>query len=119
MAAQLLAHLNTPWTIHPLLLQHFTPLAAELLHHFTPSQQITPISYTILPPRQLNSYLHLPSLKKLTSPLSLLHQFTPLDCSTQLLPHFTPSEQNTPSLLHLYTPSQQNNPQPLTPFYSP
>ena len=51
------------------------PLASQLLHHFTPSEQITPYSYTILPP-----------------------------WAVRLLHHFTPSEQITPSLLHHFTP---------------
>ena len=44
-----------PLRKYPLpLLHHFThpppPLAVQLLHLFTPSEQITPHSYTILPP---------------------------------------------------------------------
>ena len=53
-----------------------TPLAAELLHHFTSLDKLPPHSYTILPP-----------------------------LAAQLLPHFTLSWQITPSLLHNFTPS--------------
>ena len=79
-----------------------SPLAAQLLHHFTTSQQITPppTLTPFYPSWQPNSYIILPSLDKYTP--SLLHHFTPL--AAQLLHHFTPSEQITPSLLHHFTP---------------
>ena len=77
------------------------PLAAQLLHHFTPSEQIT---------------------------TSLLHHLTPL--AAQLFHNFAPSEQITPSLIHNFTPFGSpthtsfyplwtNYPLTLTPFYPP
>ena len=101
------------------------PLAAQLLHHFTPSQQITtsplhhftlfgsstlssfyppldklsPHSYTILPPWQPDSCNILPPLNKL--PPHSYNILSPL--AAQLLNHFTPSEQITPSLLQHFT----------------
>ena len=74
LAAQLLHHFTPSGQITPSLLHHFIPLAAQLLHQFTPSEQITP---------------------------SFLHHFTPLPA--QLLHHFNPSEKFTPSFLHLFT----------------
>ena len=94
-------------------LHHFNPLAAQLLHHFTPSGQFTPSFlhhftpppwqpnyYIILPHWQPNSYIILPALDNL--PLTLTPFYPPL--ATQLLHHFIPSEQNTPSFLHHFTP---------------
>ena len=49
LAAQILPHFTPSEQITPSLLRHFTPWAAQFLHHFTPSEQITPHSYTILP----------------------------------------------------------------------
>ena len=87
------------------LVRRFTPLAlaAQLLHQFTPSERITPYSYTVLPP-----------------------------LAAQLLSHFTPSGEITPSLLHHFTPPPSwqpnsylilplwtNNPLTITPFYPP
>ena len=127
MAAQLLAHFNTPWTNHPnsytilppgsstltsfyplgtnyrLTLTSFHPLGspalsslyalwsnhAPLLHHFTPCK--------------LNSYLNLPHLNKLPPPPSLLHHFTPL--AAQLLAHFNlPLNTSAPTLTPLFSP---------------
>ena len=42
-----------------------SPLAAQLLAHFTPSERINPNSYITLTPLQLKPYLILPPLNKL------------------------------------------------------
>ena len=123
MAAQLIAHYTPSEQITPNFYNHFTPVAAKIFPHFTPSEQITPSllhnftpppwqpnsyiilsplnklpphTYTILPPWQPNSYIFLRSLNNLHP-----HSYVTLSpLADQLLHHFTPSEQFTPSLLH-------------------
>ena len=124
----LILHLWTNYPPPPPLLHHFTILAAQLLHHFTPSQQITPNSYTtyprwqlnscliicpvnklpphsytVLPPWELNSYIILPPYKKITPWTNHHYSYTILPpLAAQLLHHFTPSQQITPTLTQLY-----------------
>ena len=112
------------------ILHHFTSLAAELLLHFTPSGQITysllhhftpldsstlssfytpldklPLSHTILPPWQPNSYFTLPPLDKLPT-----HSYTILPFLTaQLLAHFIPLWTNYPLILAPFQPPWQSN----------
>ena len=103
------------------------PIAAPLLHHFTPPpptwqpnsyiilpllDNLPPHSYTILPPWRPNSYI-------IFSPLNNLppHSYTILPpLAAELLHHFTPSGQFTPSLLHHFTPLRSPT---LTSFYPP
>ena len=127
LAAQLLHHFTPSGQISPSLLQHFNPLAAQLLPQFTISGQITPSllhhfiplgspTITFLPPVnklpltltpfypswQPNSYIINPS-GKITP-----HSYTILPpLAAQLLHHFIPSGQITPSLLHHFTPSER------------
>ena len=61
-------------SFYPSLLHHFTPLAAQLLIYFFPSEQITPSLLQHLPP--------------LATQLLLI--FTPLNKYPILLRHFTP-----------------------------
>ena len=122
-AAQLLHHFTPSEQITPSL-SHHSPLAAQLLPHFTPSGQITPSLSHHSPPCS-------PTLTSFNSlwanyPLTLT-SFLPPPLAAQLLPHFTPSEQITPSLLHHFTslghstlnsvyPLWTNYPLTLTPF---
>ena len=78
-------------------------MAAQLLHHFTPSEQIklTLTLTTFYPPWQPNFYIILPPLNKL--PPHSYKNLPPL--AAQLLHHFTLSGQITPSFLHHSTPS--------------
>ena len=76
MAAQLLPHFTLSEQITRSLLHHCTPLGSSTLSSFHPPvSKLPPQSYTILSP----------------FPAQLLH-------------HFTPSEQITPSLLQDFTP---------------
>ena len=99
-------------------------MAAQILAHVTPLDELTPHSYNNLPPWQPNSFLILPPLNEFsphsytnlpplaaqllaqfTAPPPLSRQITPsllhhfISLAAQLLHHFTPSEQITPSLL--------------------
>ena len=66
-----------------------------------PQNKLPPHSYTIFPPWQPNSYTILPHLKKLPP-----HSYTILSPphGSPTLTSFSPSEQISPSLLHLFTP---------------
>ena len=77
----------------------FSPLAAQLLHHYNQSDQINPHSIIILPPWQPSSYIISTPLNKLPP---LLHPFN-RPCSPALT-LFYPSEQSSPFLLHHFTP---------------
>ena len=125
MAAQLWAHFTPSGKIRPLLLHHFTTLGSPTLTSFNPIWIIyPPHSYTSLTPPLAAQLLHhfIPSVQ--ITP-SLLHHFPTL--AAQLLHHFTPSEQITHSLLHQFPPWQPNsyiilllwthNPLTLTPLY--
>ena len=128
LAAQLLAHFNPSGEFTLSLLHHFTsppptwlpcsnphfppseqitpqshtilsPLAAQLLAHFTPSEQFTH-SLLHFTPLQPSSHLILPLLNKLPP-----HSYTILSpLADQLLAHFNPSGEFTPSLCHHFTP---------------
>ena len=101
MAAQLLHHFTPSEQITPSFLHHFTLLAAQLLHNFTPLWTNYPLTLTPLyPPWQPNSYIILPP-GQITP--SLLHHFTPL---------------GSPTLTSFY-PLRTNYPLILTPFYPP
>ena len=100
--------LNSYLTVTPLkklappsLLHHFTPLAAQFSQHFTPSEQITPHSYIILP--SLAAQLLALFTPPWTNHPNSYATLPPL--ATQLLPHFTPLiKLPPPSLLHHFTP---------------
>ena len=91
-----------------------TPWALQPLHHFTPSEQISPSllhHFTSLGSPTLSSFYAI-----WTNYPSLLHHFTPPPpLAAQLLPHFTPSGQISPSLLHHFTPLGSP---PLSSFYA-
>ena len=103
------------------------PIAAQLLHHFTPSEQITPtLLQHFYTPWQSNSYIILPLLNKL--PPHSYNIFAPL--GSQTLTSFYPLWTKFLSLLHTFTPlgSQtlrpffplwRNYPLTLTPIYTP
>ena len=126
LAAQLLPHFTPFEQITPSLLYHFMPLAAQLLAYFTPSEQITPSFLNHFNPLPLGS----PALTSFyplwtIHPLTLTTFYPPL--AAQLLPHFTPFEQITPSLLYhfippaahfwaYFTPSEQTTPSFLSHF---
>ena len=106
--------LHTVNKLHPHFYTILSPLAAQLLAHFTPSEEITPHSYTILSPS-----LWQPSSNLILLPLNslLTHSYNILSpLAAQLLAHFTPSEQFTHSLLHHFSPSHLGIPV-LTSFY--
>ena len=90
------------WTNYPLTLTPFYPPGQPNSYLILPPLDKLPThSYTILPPWQPNSYITLPPLNKLP-PHSYTIHFTPW--AAQLLPHFIPSGQITPSLVHNFTP---------------
>ena len=103
MAAQLLAQFNPSG--------EFTP---SFLHHFTPSpppwQPTSNLILSHLNSLQSHSYNILPPLAALLPHFSLLNKLPPHSykilspLAAQLLNHFTPSEEFTPSLLHYFTP---------------
>ena len=113
MAAQLLHHFTPSEQINPSFLHHFTPLPAQLLHLFIPSEEITPSFlhlFTTLDCPTITSFY--PLLNKLTP-----HSYTNLpSLAAQLFYHFTPSGQITPSLLHQFTLLGSPT---LTSFYTP
>ena len=77
-------------------------MAAQLLHHFTPSEQITPsLLQHFAPPWQSNFNIILPALDKLPP-----HSYT-------ILPHLAAQ------LLADFFPLWTNYPLTLTPFYPP
>ena len=108
MAAQLLHHFSTSEQIIPSLLNHFTPLGTPTLTSFYPLWTNYPLTNTAFYPLAGQ----------------LLHHFTPSEKITfytilpplaaQLLHHFIPSEQVTP---HLYTILPFGSPT-LTSFYT-
>ena len=110
-----------------------TPLAAQLLHQFIPSEQIAPSLYTVLPHLADNSYIILPPQSYIVlEPISeecqsRTHNLCTLSCVAltsrpsmlvQLLTVFiwiilvriALSQQITQSLLHHFTPSEQITP---------
>ena len=101
MAAQLLHHFTLSEQITTSLLNHFIPLAAQFLHHFALSEKNYPLTFTpFYPPWQPNSYIILHPLDKLPP-----HSYTILPAlAAQLLHHFTLSKQITTSLLNHFTP---------------
>ena len=112
MAAQLIAHYTPSEQITPNFYNHFTPVAAKIFPHLTPSEQITAslLHNFTPPPWQPNSYIILSPLNKLPP-----HTYTILPpLATQLLHLFTLSEQFTPSLLRHFIPFGRST---LTSFY--
>ena len=110
----------------PSLLNQFTPLAAQLLHHFTPSEQIIssllhhfnpsqPITLkrlhhsTPLAAKLLAPFLPPHSLNK--SPPTLT-QLYPL--AAQLLPHFIPLNKFSTHSYTFLSPHNKITPKPLT-----
>ena len=55
MTAEPLPQFTPSGQTTPSILHHFTPLAAQLLPLFKPSEQVPTKSYTTLPPFQLQS----------------------------------------------------------------
>ena len=102
--------------------QQITP---SLLHRFTPQNKLPHHSYTILPPLAAQPLHHFTPSEQKKNP----HSYTILSpLAAQLLHHFTPSEQITPSLLQHFTllgsptltsfyPLWTNYPLTLTTFY--
>ena len=103
MAAQLklLHHFIPSEQITPSVWHHFKPLSCPLLTSFYPIWTNYPLNFTpFYPPWQHNFYIILSPLNKLPPQSDTI--LNPL--VDQLLHRFTPSEQITPSTLHHFTP---------------
>ena len=81
LAAQLLHHFTTSEQFTPSLLLHFTPLGSWILSSFyAPLDNLPPQSYTFLPPLAAQLLHHFNYSEQITP--SLLHHFTPLGSPT-------------------------------------
>ena len=104
-AAQLLAHFTTSEEFTHSHLQHFTPVGNPALTSLYPLRAIDLLILTTFYPPPLwqtsSNFILLPLNNLLTHTYNNL---PPSPLTAQLLPHFTPSEQITPSFLNLFTP---------------